>query len=366
MAIFKRGRTYWYNFWWDNEHVQRSSRQGNPRVARQMESAHRTRLAKGEVGIEEPKQVPRFRQFAAKFLQEMRSLHETKPKTITYYEYGLSRLLEFEPLPETRLDRVDEVLIAAYISRRKAHKKRSGKSLQVATINRELEVLRRMLRLAHEWKIIPTVPKIRRLPGERMRDRILTHVEEEAYLSNAPHLLRDIATIILETGMRPEEVFRMRSENVHFEPAGNARYGYVHNPFGKTKYARRNIPMTERVRAVLEMRHAEQSEPAEGWVFPAETKSGRVESVKSQHASAFKWSGIKNWFVLYSLRHTLLTRLGEAGADAFTIQKVAGHSSITISQRYVHPTPERVEQAFAQLEAYNLQKGQPTATANVQ
>ena len=124
--------------------------------------------------------------------------------------------------------------------------------------------------------------------------------------------------------------------------------------------------MTERVRAVLEMRHAEQSKPAEGWVFPAETKSGRVESVKSQHASAFKWSGIKNWFVLYSLRHTLLTRLGEAGADAFTIQKVAGHSSITISQRYVHPTPERVEQAFAQLEAYNLQKGQPTAMANVQ
>jgi integrase len=43
--------------------------------------------------------------------------------------------------------------------------------------------------------------------------------------------------------------------------------------------------------------------------------------------------------VIHSLRHTFLTRFGEAGADAFTIEKVAGHSSVTISARYIHPTP---------------------------
>jgi len=41
-----------------------------------------------------------------------------------------------------------------------------------------------------------------------------------------------------------------------------------------------------------------------------------------------------------------LTRFGEAGADAFTIKKVAGHSSVTISERYIHPTPEGQERAF--------------------
>ena len=51
-------------------------------------------------------------------------------------------------------------------------------------------------------------------------------------------------------------------------------------------------------------------------------------------------------FVVHSLRHTMLTRLGEAGADAFTIMKIAGHSSVTVSQRYVHPTPEGMERAF--------------------
>jgi hypothetical protein len=58
-------------------------------------------------------------------------------------------------------------------------------------------------------------------------------------------------------------------------------------------------------------------------------------------------------FVLHSLRHTCLTRLGEASADAFTIMRLAGHSSVTVSQRYVHPTPESMERAFDRLEALN-------------
>jgi hypothetical protein len=46
-----------------------------------------------------------------------------------------------------------------------------------------------------------------------------------------------------------------------------------------------------------------------------------------------------------------LTRLGEAGADAFTIMRLAGRSSVTVSQRYVHPPPESMERAFDRLEA---------------
>ena len=58
-------------------------------------------------------------------------------------------------------------------------------------------------------------------------------------------------------------------------------------------------------------------------------------------------------FVLHSLRHTYGTRLGEAGADAFTIMRLKGHSSVTVSQRYVHPTPEALERAVEMLEGLN-------------
>jgi hypothetical protein len=39
--------------------------------------------------------------------------------------------------------------------------------------------------------------------------------------------------------------------------------------------------------------------------------------------------------------------------ESFTIMRIAGHSSITVSQRYVHPSPESVERAFEKLEVSN-------------
>lgn len=60
--------------------------------------------------------------------------------------------------------------------------------------------------------------------------------------------------------------------------------------------------------------------------------------------------------VVHSLRHTFGTRLGESGADAFTIMKLMGHSSVLVSQRYVHPSPESVELAFEGLTKLNKKK----------
>ncbi|MFL6212935.1 MAG: tyrosine-type recombinase/integrase [Blastocatellia bacterium] len=67
--------------------------------------------------------------------------------------------------------------------------------------------------------------------------------------------------------------------------------------------------------------------------------------------------GLPKDFVIHSLRHTMLTRLGEAGVDAFTIMKIAGHSSIAVSQHYVHPSPEMMERAFEKPELLNANAG---------
>ena len=51
MSIYKRGDVYWYEFSFNGERICESARTGNDKVARQIEAAHRVRLAKGEAGI---------------------------------------------------------------------------------------------------------------------------------------------------------------------------------------------------------------------------------------------------------------------------------------------------------------------------
>lgn len=58
-------------------------------------------------------------------------------------------------------------------------------------------------------------------------------------------------------------------------------------------------------------------------------------------------------YVLHLLRHTYGKRLGKGGADAFSIMRLMGQSSVTISQRHVHPTPEALDRAVERLEALN-------------
>ncbi len=59
-------------------------------------------------------------------------------------------------------------------------------------------------------------------------------------------------------------------------------------------------------------------------------------------------------FVIYSLRHTFLTRLGESGCDVWTLARIAGHSQIGISSRYVHPSEDAMFAAISRLGGHKI------------
>jgi integrase len=134
---------------------------------------------------------------------------------------------------------------------------------------------------------------------------------------------------------------------------------------GKTVAARRVLPMTPRVRQVLEARWDKANKRDEGWVFTAPTKSEHIEksSIKKQHKQVFKTlkdQADKNGekpvrpFVLYDLRHTFLTRLGESGCDVWTLARIAGHSNIKQSSRYVHPSNDAVLDAMERMGGHKI------------
>lgn len=143
--------------------------------------------------------------------------------------------------------------------------------MAVASVNRELQVLRRMFALAVEWgKVEKALPRVRMIPGEAHRDKVLSCADELAYFDATltigngkraayqraltgiravqrgrvpikptdPFPLRDVTTILVDCGLRPEECSRLRWEHV--------RDSAVHVPFGKTENARRMISLTQR------------------------------------------------------------------------------------------------------------------------
>jgi integrase len=404
MAIYKRGKIYWYKFVWNSELIRESTKQGNDKVARQAETSHRHRLAKekderdaaakrlncvrvlrcpecekwfdaektvegasgGEPFCSNPCRVnwtkkrtvvPTLSQFISAQVEPW--AHATFQRTCLnnwlWYRAGLRALQAHERLASAPLDCIRDKEAAEYASHR------LGTGLQVSTVNSSLRVLRRVLRLAVEWGVLETAPRIGLLPGERHRERVVTPQEEARYLAAATPLMADVATVLADTGLRPDECYRLRWESIGWV---NGRNGTLLVTSGKTAAARRVLPLTPRVRGVIEARWESAGRPSEGWVWPAPTRSGHIDhsSLKKQHARTFaivnKEANENNQrplkpFILYSLRHTFLTRLGESGCDAWTLARIAGHSSIGISSRYVHPSENAVLTAMSKLGGHN-------------
>ena len=348
MSIYRRGKKgiYWYRFQWQGKLVRKSTHQTSDKIARQIEAAHRMALVKGLAGIGDRKPIPTLAEFARqRFLPWAEATFEKSSRTLEWYSNGVRHLLDYSPMAQIPLDAIMGEQIAAYVGFRRS------KGLQVSTINRELQVLRRMLRLAVEWGTIDRAPKVKMLPGERHREHVITPEEEACYLAVAPEPLASVITVLVDTGMRPEECFRSRWEFIQW---ASARYGALLVTRGKTAAARRLIPLTPRVRATLESLWNAQQRPLEGWVWPAPTRSGHMEpsSLRKQHRKTLRLSGVRP-FVLYALRHTFLTRLGESGCDAWTLARIAGHSDIRISARYVHPSQDAVLRALERLSGHN-------------
>lgn len=110
-----------------------------------------------------------------------RSTSKEKPNTVKFYENSVDNLNAYTKIASLRLDTSD--IVGAFVEHRQAQRqeRRNQKRLEVSTINRDLATLRRMFHLAQEWgKVSTLLPKVKMLPGENQRERVLTTQEETA------------------------------------------------------------------------------------------------------------------------------------------------------------------------------------------
>lgn len=340
MSVYKRSKSgpYWYKFRWRGRLIRESTKQHNKQAARDIRDAHRTALAKGEFGLEERPTAPTLFVFCDRIEKWAKARFEkTVPKNWAWYEYNL-KILRKSSFASKKLDQITNEDVAKFVS------KRFAEDRLPATINSTIRVLRRIMNLAVEWRVISLAPKLETVPGERHRERVLKEDEEERYLNACADDLRVFMCLLLDTGLRPwREAAQLDWGNVLWDQ------NKIFVASGKTPAARRYVPMLTRTRRFLEWLWDKAGKPtAEVKIFPANTSTKVVDgsTFKKAHAKALKESGVPP-FCVYTCRHTFLTRLGtRPGMDPWTFMKIAGHSNISQSQRYVHPSMETVNRAM--------------------
>jgi integrase len=351
MGLFKRGELYWFEFVYGGRRYRESTGVKNQRIAGEIESAYRTALAKGDVGITERKPVPAFRVAMADFLKWFSQAH--KKPTHTRYRTSSAALLRC--FRDTSLDKITPDEVERFkTTRAREHKTVKGegkriktnKRLRPATVNRELACLKALFNFVIKADVLAKNPvsRVKFLAENNQQTRVLNYTEQQSYLSNASPVLRDVATLILETGMRPEEVYTLRPENV------DLLTGHLQVQQGKTAAARRMLRLISAASDVLRRRVSGLEGP---YCFPCESDTSRpIPKVNNAHDRAVKVSKVAP-FRLYDLRHTWATRAAMSGIDLVTLASMLGHSRIQMVLRYAHPTQDHQTKAMERLEQFN-------------
>lgn len=314
MSLIKRGKVWHYHFFVDGQRYRGSTKQTTESKARLFESQMIAQIQTGTFAAISRK-VPTLRDYSERFMQWVENTNDLKPNTRRYYRVGWNRLKD-TTLAGMRLNTIttDAASLVHFDG-------------SAAWGNQARRTLRAMLGHAARNHFIRHAPTIR-LARELGRDGIMDDGSEKKLLAVAKQPLRDVVVIIRDTGLRPDEVFRMRWEHVDFE---NRLY---FNPHGKSRKARRYVALSQRMVDLLAARHKKDAE----WVFPSKrADDGHLTTVAKQFREARKAAGLPKWLVLYHARHAFGTYVMAQTGNPALVRDAMGHSDLRTTMIYQHP-----------------------------
>lgn len=214
------------------------------------------------------------------------------------------------------------------------------------TINRDIEILRKMFNIAieNEWLNKNPCKYVKKLRINNKIERYLTP-DEEIRLLNACKdnyaYLKPIIQFALNTGMRKGEILNLTWKCVNFE---SNKITLLETKNGK----KRDIPMNSVVLSVLkEMKNKKCCE----YVFANPETQTKYYDLKRVFANVCKIAGVEN-FRFHDLRHTAATRMVGSGVSITIAKDILGHSDIHTTMRYAHAITEQTLSAVETLSNY--------------
>ena len=227
--------------------------------------------------------------------------------------------------------------------------KPTSRPRSIATVNRELSLLRRVLNVAKRNRWISENPfelgdSLIKLGDEKPRERILSRDEEERLLAACTGWrthLRPVIICALDTGMRRGEMFKLKWADIDFD----GRIITI-RAFNTKTERQRQVAITERLAEELEKLYHHFSRDPASLVF------GITTSVKTAFNKVKKIAGLAD-LRFHDLRHTHATRLVALSVHLSEVGRQLGHTQERTTYRYVNPNIETARRVAAALDGFN-------------
>ena len=317
MAIYKRGNVWWVRFTTPNGRAVRESAQTTDK--RQAQEYHDARKAEGwrlaKLG-ERPRHG--WKEAVVRWSDEHKD-RKSMASVVTAFKQS-------DPiLGGLYLDQITRDVLAGFVRRMVAA------GMQNSTINTRMSAIKAVLRAAHEWGWMDSIPAVRRLPVTDRRVRWLTRDEADRLIAELPPHLAAMARFSLATGLRELNVCRLEWRQVDLE----RRIAWIHADQAKAK---RVIAVPLNAEAVVVLREQAGKHPVR--VF---TYAGRpLESAGfGAWKNALKRAGIKD-FRWHDLRHTWASWHIAAGTPLVVLKELGGWASLDMVMVYAHLAPEHL------------------------
>lgn len=322
-----------------------TGRAASERWARERESQILAQGGRRPKEAAEERPCVTLKEFKDRFVREHLTAEQRKPSSIDAYE-SLYRTHIDGPLGSKRLDEITlsdiQSLKAGLLEGRSAK-----------TVNNVLSALGSMFRRAVEWQVIESFPRFKLI--KTMKPAITFYdFSEYARLVEAARALdpRIEALMLLagDAGLRRGEILALEWTDLDFvrrqiHIQRSEWKGLVTAPKGGRA---RVIPMTDALfRALQAVRHLRG--PRVLYRDGGERLTNKVVRLWILAAQRRAGLPMKNGGIHF-LRHTFCSHLAMRGAPARAIQELAGHSTLSMTQRYMHLSPAAKDSAIRLLD----------------
>lgn len=334
MGLFKRGKVWWMAFTYQGKQIRRSTETSDRRLAEAIEGKVKVKIIEGRYfdTLEEKERT--FDEMMELYMKE----HGVKIASQKHYQGYIKNLLPF--FGGHTLAEIAPKRIVQYKAKRYAD------GVTPATINRELAVMKNAFNLAireWEWCRDNPVSRVAMEKENNRRDRWLTCEEEERLIRVSSQWLREIIFFALHTGMRRGEILSLTWKGVDL-------FRRTVTVFRSKNGERRTIPINLTVLDLLKEKGKIRSLKTDLVFYSRAHTPINKDNLRRAFTSAVTKAKIED-FHFHDLRHTFATRLIQRGIDIYKVQRLLGHKSPAMTQRYAHHYPESLRDGVEILDA---------------